>query len=44
MKSDAFETDTGVPQGDCMSTNLFTFYLAKALAATNMTTMITAAS
>ena len=23
--------DTGVPQGDCVSTNLFTFYLAKAL-------------
>ena len=30
--SDAFETDTGVPQGDCVSANLFTFYLAKALA------------
>ena len=30
-KSDAFKTDTGVPQGDCVSTNLFTFYLAKAL-------------
>ena len=30
-KSDAFETDTGVPQGDCVSANLFTFYLAKAL-------------
>ena len=30
-KSDAFEADTRVPQGDCMSTNLFTFYLAKAL-------------
>ena len=29
-KSDAFETDTGVPQGDCESANLFTFYLAKA--------------
>ena len=29
--SDAFETDTGVPQGDCVSANLFTFYLAKAL-------------
>ena len=30
-KSDAFETDTGVPQGDCVWANLFTFYLAKAL-------------
>ena len=30
-KSDAFETDMGVPQGDCVSANLFTFYLAKAL-------------
>ena len=30
-KSDAFETDNGVPQGDCVSANLFTFYLAKAL-------------
>ena len=30
-KNDAFETDTGVPQGDCVSTNLFTFYLVKAL-------------
>ena len=30
-KGDAFETDIGVPQGDCVSTNLFTFYLAKAL-------------
>ena len=30
-KSDAFETDIGVPQGDCVSANLFTFYLAKAL-------------
>ena len=30
-KSDAFETDTGVLQGDCVSANLFTFYLAKAL-------------
>ena len=30
-KSDAFETDTGVPQGDCVSANLFKFYLAKAL-------------
>ena len=30
-KSDAFETDTSVPQGDCVRTNLFTFYLAKAL-------------
>ena len=30
-KSDAFETYTGVPQGDCVSANLFTFYLARAL-------------
>ena len=30
-KSDAFETDTGVPQGDCVWANLFTFYLAKVL-------------
>ena len=30
-KSDAFETDAGVPQGDCVSANLFIFYLAKAL-------------
>ena len=30
-KSDAFETDTGVNQGDCVSVNLFTFYLEKAL-------------
>ena len=30
-KSDAFETDTGVPQGDCVWANLFRFYLAKAL-------------
>ena len=30
-KSDAFETDNGVPQGDCVSANLFTFYLAKVL-------------
>ena len=30
-KSDAFETDTGVPQDDCVSANLFTFYPAKAL-------------
>ena len=30
-KGDAFETDIGVPQGDCVSANLFTFYLAKAL-------------
>ena len=30
-KSDAFETDTSVPQGDCVSANLFTFYLPKAL-------------
>ena len=31
MKSNAFETGTGVPQSDCMSANLFTFCLAKAL-------------
>ena len=30
-KSDAFETDTGVPRGDCVSANLFTFYFSKAL-------------
>ena len=30
-KSHAFETDTGVPQGDCVWANLFTLYLAKAL-------------
>ena len=30
-KCDAFETDTGVPQGDCMSANLFTFYFSKAV-------------
>ena len=30
-KSDVFETDTGVLQGDCMIANIFTFYLAKAL-------------
>ena len=29
--SDFFQTDTGVPQGDCASANEFTFYLAKAL-------------
>ena len=29
--SDYFNTDTGVPQGDCMSANEFTFYLSKAL-------------
>ena len=34
-KSDAFETDMGVPQGDCVSANLFTFYLAKALDSSN---------
>ena len=27
-KSDAFEIDTGVPQGNCVNTSLFTFYLA----------------
>ena len=30
-KNDAFETDTSVPHGDCMSANLFTFYSSKAL-------------
>ena len=30
-KSDDFEIDTSVPQGDCVSANLFTFYLEKAL-------------
>ena len=30
-KKVTFETDAGVPQGDCVSANLFTFYLAKAL-------------
>ena len=30
-KSDAFEIDTSVPQGDCVSANLFTFYLEKVL-------------
>ena len=30
-KSDKFVTDTGVPQGDCLSANFFTYYLAKAL-------------
>ena len=34
-KSDAFETDMGVPQGNCVSANLFTFYLAKALDSSN---------
>ena len=29
--SEAFETDTGVPQGDSLSANQFTYYLAKAL-------------
>ena len=29
--SDFFETDTGVPQGDGLSANQFTYYLAKAL-------------
>ena len=28
---DFFNTDTGVPQGDCSSANEFTFYLAKSL-------------
>ena len=30
-QSDFFKTDTGAPQGDCLSANEFTFYLAKAL-------------
>ena len=30
-KSDAFKTDTSVLQDDCVSPNLFTFYLAKTL-------------
>ena len=34
-KSDSFETDTGVPQGDCLSANCFTFYLAKAILSTD---------
>ena len=29
--SDFFTTDTGAPQGDCLSANQFTFYLAKTL-------------
>ena len=29
--SEYFQTDTGVPQGDCMSANEFTLYLAKSL-------------
>ena len=29
--SKSFETDTGAPQGDCVSANEFTYYLAKAL-------------
>ena len=33
--SDFFQTDTGVPQGDCASVNEFTFYLAKALLSDN---------
>ena len=33
--SDFFQTDTGVPQGDCASANEFTFYLAKALLSDN---------
>ena len=30
-KSEAFETDTGFSQGDCVSANIFIFYHAKAL-------------
>ena len=30
-KSDAFTTDNSIPQGDCVSANLFSFYLPKAL-------------
>ena len=29
--SNYFKTDTGAPQGDCASANIFTFYLAKSL-------------
>ena len=28
---EVFDTDTGVPQGDCLSANEFTLYLAKTL-------------
>ena len=31
FQSETFKTDTGAPQGDCMSANEFTFYLAKTL-------------
>ena len=29
--SETFNTDTGAPQGDCASANIFTYYLAKSL-------------
>ena len=29
--SNYFKTDTGAPQGDCASANIFTFYLSKSL-------------
>ena len=31
VQGEAFITNVGVPQGDCLSPVLFTFYLAKAL-------------
>ena len=30
-RNEPFHTDTGAPQGDCASTNIFTYYLAKSL-------------
>ena len=33
-KSEAFDTNTGVPQGDSLSANQFTYYLAQALKVT----------
>ena len=33
-KSRFFSTDTGAPQGDCVSASVFTFYLAKSLKTT----------
>ena len=33
--SEYFKTDTGAPQGDCLSANEFTFYLAKTLSEEN---------
>ena len=35
--SEIFQTNTGVPQGDSLSANQFTFYLAKALQIENKT-------